>query len=103
MMLYHFNFGFPLLDSETKIQLPSAQVISREPETPLDGLDNWCSPQPGYQERVYYHEQISGTADGMANVTVRNPHFPVADKPLSCSASLENGQLACVGAVENAW
>ena len=82
MMLYHFNFGFPLLDTETEIHLPSGHVTSRDPELPLDGYDNWYSPQTRYQERVYYHEQLSGTADGMANVTLRNPHFPLVDKPL---------------------
>jgi hypothetical protein len=82
MMLYHLNFGFPLLDAETEIRLPSGRVIPREAELPNEGLENWQSPQPGYRERVYYHENLSTTADGMATVTLRNPHFPPADKPL---------------------
>ena len=31
MMLYHFNFGFPLLDTETEIHLPSGHVTSALP------------------------------------------------------------------------
>jgi len=83
MMLYHFNFGFPLLDGETEIHFPSGRVTPREPELPVEGLESWQSPQPNYRERVYYHEDFSTTADGMAAVTVRNPHFPAAEKPLT--------------------
>jgi hypothetical protein len=83
MMLYHFNFGFPLLDAETEIHLPSARVTPRESDLPVEGLENWQSPQPGYRERIYYHENLSTAEDGMATVTLRNPHFLPADKPLA--------------------
>jgi uncharacterized protein DUF4432 len=83
MMLYHFNFGFPLLDGETEIHFPSGRVTPREPELLVEGLESWQSPQPGYRERVYYHENLSTMTDGMAAVTLRNPHFPAADKPLT--------------------
>lgn len=83
MMLYHFNFGFPLLDAETEIHFPSGRVTPRESELPIEGLENWQLPQPNYRERVYYHENLSTIADGMAAVTLRNPHFPAADKPLT--------------------
>ena len=82
MLLYHFNFGFPLLDLQTQICFPSADVIPREPELPIEGLDDWLLPQTGYQERVYYHEQLSTGVDGMTAVTVRNPHFTATSKPL---------------------
>jgi len=83
MMLYHFNFGFPLLDGETEIHFSSGRVTPREPELPVEGLESWQSPQPGYRERVYYHENLSTMTDGMAAVTLRNPHFPAAGKPLT--------------------
>ena len=82
MLLYHFNFGFPLLDLQTQICFPSADVIPHEPELPIEGLDDWLLPQTGYQERVYYHENLSTGVDGMTAVTVRNPHFPATSKPL---------------------
>jgi hypothetical protein len=93
MMLYHFNFGFPLLDAETEIHFPSGRVTPRESELPIEGLENWQAPQPGFRERVYYHENLSTTADGMASITLRHPHFPPADKPVMVRLAWETGSL----------
>jgi Domain of unknown function (DUF4432) len=93
MMLYHFNFGFPLLDAETEIHFPSSRVTPREPELPIDGLESWQSPQPGYRERVYYHENLSTSPDGSAAVTLRNPHFPLAHRPLIVRLAWETRNL----------
>ena len=82
MLLYHFNFGFPLLDAQTEIRFPVGSVTSREADLSVENLEGWQPPQAGYRERVYYHENLSTGADGMADVTVRNPHFPLADRPL---------------------
>ncbi len=57
MILYHFNFGFPLLTSKSKIYSPSESI------TPIDdlseaSLDKWNlfdSPHMGQQELVYFH------------------------------------------------
>ncbi len=93
MLLYHFNFGFPLLDSQTQICFSSADVIPREPELPIEGLDDWLLPQTGYRERVYYHEKLSTGVDGMTAVTVRNPHFPATSKPLMVRLAWEARNL----------
>jgi hypothetical protein len=93
MLLYHFNIGFPLLDSETKISFPPAKVTPREPGLSLDELGNWQLPQAGYQEQVYYHENLSHGADGTATVTVRNPHFPATGRPLTLRLSWETRNL----------
>jgi hypothetical protein len=93
MLLYHFNFGFPLLDSETEISFPPARVTRREPGLSLEGLGDWQLPQAGYQERVYYHENLSPDADGNATVTVRNPHFPSTHRPLTVRLSWEMRNL----------
>lgn len=79
MLLYHFNFGFPLMSEQTKIIFPSKKVIPREAETPLEGYDKWQKPTPDYQERVYYHEEIVKSADekGWATVIIQNPEFPL--------------------------
>jgi len=93
MMLYHFNFGFPLLDAETEIHFPSSHVTPREPDLPLVGLENWQSPEAGYRERVYYHENLPTSADGTTAVTLRNPHFPLADRPLVIRLAWETHSL----------
>jgi len=93
MLLYHFNFGFPLLDAQTEIRLPHGTVTPREPGLTIEDLEAWPLPQAGYHERVYYHENLSTSADGTANVTIRNPHFPLAGNPLTVRLSWETGDL----------
>lgn len=76
MLLYHFNFGFPLLLEETTMQFPSRTVTARDPWTPLEGYDRWALPEAGQQERVYLHEDLQ-SAHGWATATVHNPQFPL--------------------------
>lgn len=56
MILYHFNFGFPLLSEETQIFFKGTTVKAREANIPLSGLDKWQVPDANYVDRVYYHE-----------------------------------------------
>jgi len=81
MLLYHFNFGFPLMSEQTKIVFPSKKVIPWEAETPLEGYDKWQKPTQAYQERVYYHEDIVESSDGKdwAKAIIQNPEFPLVD------------------------
>ncbi|MBO7747661.1 aldose 1-epimerase family protein [Paenibacillus sp. MWE-103] len=76
MMLYHFNFGYPLLTEATRIAFPGSRVTPRDPNVPLDGYDRWEAPSPEYEERVYYHE-LPKTADGRAEVALHQPQFPL--------------------------
>ena len=73
MILYHFNFGFPLLTEETTIQFPSNVVVPRDQGTPVYGFDHWDPPQAGYEERVYYHQDFDRE---QVAVVIANPHFP---------------------------
>lgn len=77
MLLYHFNFGFPLISENTQITFPSRQVHPREQALPLQDLTQWQAPQAGYRERVYYHEELSVDANGYTEVRIHNPHFPL--------------------------
>lgn len=88
MMLYHFNFGFPLLSEDTRISFSSKKVIPREKEIPLAGYDKWQQPTARYQERVYYHESsITSTEnEGWTSATIMNPKFPL---PGGQTSSLE--------------
>ena len=77
MFLYHFNFGFPLMDDNTEIIIPSRKVVRREEDYPLEGWDRWDAPEADYQERVYYHEMDPAEIrDGMARAEIVNPNFP---------------------------
>ncbi len=58
MMLYHCNFGWPLVSPESEMLSPSHEV------TPIDaiaeaGISTWNrfqAPTPGYAEQVFFHK-----------------------------------------------
>lgn len=57
-ILYHMNMGYPLLDEDSVITIPSCQVIPRDDHAAED-LSNWMKmekPTAHYQERCYYHK-----------------------------------------------
>ncbi len=79
-ILYHMNMGYPLLDEDSVITIPSAQVIPRDDHAAED-IANWMhmeKPQAGYQERCYYHKFDSRQA--MASI-----HQPKLDTTLTIS------------------
>jgi hypothetical protein len=78
MMLYHWNFGFPLLDEKVQLHFPAARTQPRDEGVPLDGYDRWAVPDPSAVERVYYHTAIEADEAGRAHVRIRQPLFPVA-------------------------
>ena len=95
MILYHFNFGFPLMSEDTEIQFPSKEVLPRDAGTPVEGFNRWDSPEPGYQERVYYHKEIITGDDKIASAKIFNPKFPLAtgDCAISIVLSWDTSQL----------
>ncbi len=57
-ILYHMNMGYPLLDENSRIMIPSDEVIPRDAHA-ADDLENWMHmerPTEAYQERCYYHK-----------------------------------------------
>ena len=57
-ILYHMNMGYPLLDEDSVITVPAAEVLPRDDHAAED-IENWMhmeKPQKGYQERCYYHK-----------------------------------------------
>ncbi len=76
MLLYHFNFGFPLLAPGCELGFPAGGIEPRSAEVPLAGADRWEAPQAGYRERVYYRSGIQAGSDGFACASIRNPAFP---------------------------
>lgn len=56
-ILYHMNMGYPLLDEDSVVEIPSVEVTPRD-EHAAEDLANWkqmITPQAGYVERCYYH------------------------------------------------
>ena len=73
MLLYHMNFGYPLIEDGTRVVLPKGtKTIPRDAEA-KDGQEKAltaCAPTKGYREKVYYHE-VPAAAE--AEVRLVNP------------------------------
>ena len=57
-ILYHINMGYPLLDEDSIVKVPAAEVVARDDHAAND-IENWMNmqkPTVGYQERCYYHK-----------------------------------------------
>jgi hypothetical protein len=88
MLLYHFNFGFPLMGESTTVSFPSRRVVGREPGLPLEDAGEFPAPALDYSERVYYHEDLKTDSAGFAEAVIRNPRFPL---PGACPESSRGG------------
>lgn len=67
-VLYHMNMGYPLLDEDAIVDIPSAKVKPRDDHAAED-IENWAQmekPQAGFQERCYYHK--FGDENGHASI-----------------------------------
>ena len=57
MLLYHFNLGYPLLDEEAVLYIPSEEILPRT-QGAREDMENWrriSAPEEGYEEKCYYH------------------------------------------------
>lgn len=74
-MLYHVNFGDPLLDAGSTMVAPIKTVVPRN-DRAAEGIKAWESyeaPQPGFEEQVYFFELLAD-ADGETQAMLRNAH-----------------------------
>lgn len=58
MMMYHINFGYPFISEDSKLFLPTGNVIPRT-EYAKGGLSTYANieaPTNGYKEQCFYHE-----------------------------------------------
>lgn len=76
MILYHMNFGFPLLDLESELIFGKAKTTPRDEEA-KEGLDNFSrfsEPIEQFKEKVYFHD-IEADGQGNCNVALINRAF----------------------------
>lgn len=60
MLLYHINFGYPLIDEGTLLKTNTENLRARDEEA-LKGIDNahiFCAPQHDYKEQVFYYDSV---------------------------------------------
>jgi len=75
MMLYHFNFGFPLLGPGTRVAGPIRKTVPRDDQAAKDrGLAEclgFSEPVLGYAEKVFFHT-LAGDAGGRTFIALLN-------------------------------
>ena len=74
-ILYHVNYGAPLLDAGAKLVAPVKYLVPRD-DAAVAGLATWDSYAPeqaGYAEQVFYFDLL-GDKDGNTRVLLKNAH-----------------------------
>jgi hypothetical protein len=76
MMLYHFNFGFPLLSPGSHVIGPILETVPRDEEASKDRGVEECMgyPEPvqGYREKVFFHT-LGSKKSGDTFISLVNP------------------------------
>ena len=69
-MLYHINYGAPLLQKGARLLVPFKQVAPRDPRSAegIETFDRYGAPEVGFVEQAYYYELVGkrGSRDTMA-------------------------------------
>lgn len=79
MLLYHYNFGFPLLSEHTKVTLAYNEFEPRD-ENASKGQERrfvFEKPGDGRPEECYFYK-LKGNADGKTKVLVENEELGIA-------------------------
>ncbi|MCG8603776.1 aldose 1-epimerase family protein, partial [bacterium] len=79
MLLYHCNFGFPIVDAGARLVVSQKSVRPRDAAA-KPGLEThklMDSPQSGYAEQVFFHE-LNEDNGGFATATIVNDELTVA-------------------------
>ena len=74
-MLYHVNFGVPLLDGGSRVVAPIKAVVPRNAHAAA-GVGTWSSyaaEQAGFEEQVYFLDLLSESS-GATLVLLKNAH-----------------------------
>ena len=74
-MLYHANFGEPLLDAGARFVAPIKTLVPRN-ERAAGGIANWDSysaPEAGFEEQVYFMELLADD-NGETQTLLKNAH-----------------------------
>jgi hypothetical protein len=76
MILYHCNFGFPLVDAGSEVFIRSNSVTAREGDPTYD-IDLWneiVEPEDEYENRDYFHD-VEPDEDGICRVGIKNDNI----------------------------
>ena len=90
-MLYHVNFGPPILGPGSKLHAPVKRLVPRTATAAAESAhwNEYGPGQPGYEERVYFFELLDGE-DGRTAVLLTDP---AAEKGVSLT--FDKAALPC--------
>jgi len=95
LMLYHINFGFPLLGPRARVIAPVVKTEPRDEEARKDRGVEECmtypEPVPGYQEKVFFHT-LAADKDGNTFAALFNPEAGDS-APLGCAIRFNMNEL----------
>jgi galactose mutarotase-like enzyme len=105
-LLYHINFGLPLLDPGSKVVAPLKTLVPRD-ERAAKSSAKWSeygNEEPGFTEQVYFMD-LAGDEDGNTQTLLRNAHgnqgvsLQFNKKQLPCFTLWKSTQAAADGYV----
>jgi hypothetical protein len=73
-VLYHWNFGTPILEEGARVVVPIKTVLPRDKRAQegMDHFDTYIAPRAGYAEQVYFFELHGDGKDGRTVALLRN-------------------------------
>jgi hypothetical protein len=78
-ILYHMNFGYPLLTEDTELNIDPLKTVPRD-EVAASGIAEFrkfIKPQPEYSEQVFFHT-MKGDENGETSVNLTNKKTGIA-------------------------
>lgn len=90
-LLYHINFGPPLLGPGAELVVPAKRIVPRNPHAAkvISRWHHYGEPEPSFPEEVFFHEMAAG-ADGQTLAVLKN-----ADSQLAVGLRFNVRQLPC--------
>ena len=81
-ILYHLNFGFPLLDESTRLSLSAEQTepVDAQSQRGMDGWSTFSAPVAGFAEENYLHT-MKADKSGSATAVLVNPRLVCNPRP----------------------
>jgi galactose mutarotase-like enzyme len=75
-LIYHINFGAPLLEAESRVAVPARKVLPRNAHSagPVDRWQSYQGPQAGFVEQVYFITPYADEA-GTTCATLHNANL----------------------------
>lgn len=91
-MMYHVNFGLPLLGAGAELAAPIHELRPGSAQSTGDAASGWANyagPTPGFQQQVFY-ATLAGDDAGQTLVALKNP-----DRSKAVTVGYNVGELPC--------